>query len=131
MKEKLLEIYNTPNTVITNNSISNGYTVCDGRTVNGTYEKFMESLDEVKCKNVLMTHTTTDINLARKYFDGYLTEEELQEKQYSGRFWDINLGAFYILVDNDTLVILDVNGIVGIYGREHLPLSLRGRHYYE
>lgn len=99
--------------------------------MNGTYEKFMDSLDEVKYKKLLMTHTTTDINLTRKYFDGYLTEEELQERQYSGRFWDINLGALYILADNDTLVIVDDNGAVGIYGRECLPESLKGRHYYE
>ena len=78
-----------------------------------------------------MTHTTTDINLAIKYFDGYLTDVELQERQYEGRFWDINLGAVYILVDNDTLVIVDANGVVGIYGRDCLPDSLKGRHYYE
>lgn len=99
--------------------------------MNGTYEKFMDSLDEVKCKKLLMTHTTKDINLARKYFDGFLTEEELQERQYSGRFWDIYLGALYVLLDDDTLVIVDDNGAVGIYGRECLPESLKGRHYYE
>lgn len=99
--------------------------------MNGTYKKFLDSLDEVNCKKLLMTHTTTDINLARKYFDGYLTDVELQERQYDGRFWDINLGAVYILVDNDTLVIVDVSGVVGIYGRECLPKSLKGRHYYE
>lgn len=138
MNDKLLDdeyyktvIYNTPNTIITNNSISNGYTVCDGRTVNGTYEKFLNSLDEVNCKKLLMTHTTIYINTARKFFDGYLTEEELQEKQYYGRFWDINLGALYILVDNDTLAIVDANGFIGTYGRDFLPESLKGRHYYE
>ena len=99
--------------------------------MNGTYKKFLDSLDEVKCKKLLMTHTTTDINLARKYFDGYLTDVELQERQYEGRFWDISLGAVYILVDNDTLVIVDVSGVVGIYGRDYLPISLKGRHYYE
>lgn len=126
-------IYNTPNTV-TNNSISNGYIVCDGGTLSlkaDTYEKFLDSLDKVKDKKLLMTHTTTDINLARKYFDGYLTDEELQEKQYYGRFWDIILGYIYILADNDTLVIADANGAVGIYGRDCLPESLKGRHYYE
>ena len=124
-------IYNTPNTIITNNSISNGYTVCDGRTVNGTYEKFLDSLDEVKCKKLLMTHLPSKINIAKKLFDGYLTDEELQERQYEGRFWDIYLGSVYILVDNDTLVIVDANGIEGIYGRYCLPESLKGRHYYE
>ena len=99
--------------------------------MNGIYEKFLDSLDKVKCKKLLMTHTTRDINLARKYFDGYLTEEELQEEQYYGRFWDISLGAFYILVDDDTLVISNADGVVGIYGREYLPESLEGKHYYE
>lgn len=99
--------------------------------MNVTYEKFLDSLDEVNSKKLLMKHTTTDINLARKYFDGYLTDEELQEKQYEGRFWDMNLGSIYILVDNDTLVIVDVNGVVGTYGRDCLPESLKGRHYYE
>lgn len=99
--------------------------------MNGTYKKFLDSLDEVNCKKLLMTHTTTDINLSIKYFDGYLTEEELQERQYEGRFWDIYLGDLYILADNDTLVIVNANGAEGIYGRDYLPISLKGRHYYE
>lgn len=99
--------------------------------MNGTYEKFLDSLDKVKCKKLLMTHTAIYINTARKYFDGYLTEEELQEKQYYGRFWDICLCSLYILVDDDTLVIVALNGAVGIYGRDCLPESLKGRHYYE
>lgn len=99
--------------------------------MNGTYEKFMDSLDEVKCKKLLMFHLPSKIHISKRFFDGYLTEEELQEKQYEGRFWDISLGALYILVDNDTLVIVDVNGVVGTYGRDCLPESLKGRHYYE
>lgn len=99
--------------------------------MNGTYEKFMDSLDEVKYKKLLMTHLPSKINIAKKLFDGYLTDEELQERQYFGRFWDIYLGSIYILVDNDTLVIVNTYGVVGIYGREHLPESLKGRHYYE
>ena len=121
-------IYNTPNTVITNNSISNGYTVCDGDNL---YDNFLNSLDKVKCKKLLMTHLPSKINIAKTLFDGYLTEEELQEKQYEGRFWDIYLGSFYILVDDDTLVIVNASGVEGIYGRESLPESLKGRHYYE
>ena len=97
--------------------------------MNGTYEKFMDSLDEVKYKKLLMTHTTIDINIARKYFDGYLTEEELQETQYSGRFWDIIRFHLYILVDNDTLVIVDNKKYKVILGREHLPLILRYKYY--
>ena len=95
------------------------------------YEKFLDSLDEVKCKKLLMTHLPSKIYIAKKLFDGYLTEEELQERQYEGRFWDIYLGALYILADDDTLVIVDASGVVGIYGRDCLPESLIGRHYYE
>ena len=96
-----------------------------------TYEKFLDSLHKVKYNKLLMFHLPSKINEAKKYFDSYLTEEELQERQYYGRFWDINLGALYILVDNDTLVIVDINGVVGTYGRDCLPESLKGRHYYE
>lgn len=99
--------------------------------MNGTYEKFLDSLDKVKCKKMLMTHLPSKINIAKKFFDGYLINEELQERQYEGRFWDIYLGSLYILVDNDTLVIIDANGIEGIYGRDCLPENLKGRHYYE
>ncbi len=100
--------------------------------MNGIYEKFMDSLDEVKCKKLLMTHLPSKINIAKKFFNGYLTEEELQERQYEGsRFWDIYLGSLYILVDDDTLVIVDANRIEGIYGRDFLPENLKGRHYYE
>ena len=99
--------------------------------MNGTYEKVMDSLDEVKYEKLLMTHLPSKINIAKKLFDGYLTDEELQERQYFGRFWDIYLGSIYILVDNDTLVIVNTYGVVGIYGRDCLPESLKGRHYYE
>lgn len=99
--------------------------------MNGTYEKFMDSLDKVKCKKLLMTHLQSKINIAKRLFEDYLTEEELQERQYYGRFWDIDLDCLFILVDNDTLVIVDANGFAGIYGRDCLPESLKGRHYYE
>ena len=115
MNYKLLDNYNTPNTVITNNSIPNGYTVCDGITVNGTYEKFLDSLDEVKCKKLLMTHLPSKINIAKKFFDGYLTEEELQERQYAGRFWDIDIGLLFILADDDTLLVIYIDGDVSVY----------------
>ena len=114
---------------ITTPSISNGYIVCDG----GIYDKFMDSLDEVKDCKLLMTHLPLDIRLTRIVFEGYLTEEELQEKQYEGRFWDLCGGYLYILVDDDTVVVIepDNNKDVHIYGRDHLPQSLVGRHYYD
>lgn len=136
MNDKLLDdeyyktvIYNTPNTVITNNSISNGYNVCDGRTVNETYEKFLDSLHQVKDNKLLMFHLPSKINIAKKLFDGYLIEEELQEIQYSGRFWDIIRYHLFILVDNDTLVVVDNEKDIVIIGREHAPISLRDKYY--
>lgn len=99
--------------------------------VNGTYERFLDSLYQVKYKKLLMTHLPSEIMFALKYYEGYLTEDELREKQYEGRFWNI-LGCFlYILVDNYNLEIVDVNGVVGIYGRDHLPHILKWKHYYE
>lgn len=99
--------------------------------MNGTYEKFMDSLDKVNNKKLLMTHTSSKIHLAKRLFDDYLTEEEIQEKQYKGRFWDIDLGILFILVDDDTLAVIYIDGDVKIYGRDCLPESLKGRHYYE
>ena len=97
--------------------------------MNGTYEKFLDSLDEVNCKNVLMTHPPSRINIAKKLFDGYLTNEELEEIQYEGRFWNIIGYHLYILVDNDTLVVVDNEKDIAILGREHIPLSLRDKYY--
>ena len=94
-----------------------------------TYEKFLDSLDKVKCKILLMTHLTSKINIAKKLFDGYLTEEELQERQYDGRFWDIIGYHLFILVDNDTLVVVDKKKDIVILGREHIPISLRDKYY--
>ena len=62
----------------------------------------------------------------------YLTDEELQEKQYKGRFWDVSGPNLYILVDDETLVVVDNKRSTKIFtGREHLPYSLQGRHYYD
>ena len=78
-----------------------------------------------------MNHTQWKINCAQEYFEDYLTKEELQDEQYYGRFWDIICLHLFILVDEDTLLVVDCKGDTAIYGREYLPLSLRGRHYYE
>lgn len=98
--------------------------------MNGIYGKFLDSLDKVKCKKLLMTHLPSKINIAKKFFDGYLTEEELQERQYDGsRFWDIIGYHLFILVDNDTLVVVDKKKDIVILGREHVPISLRDKYY--
>ena len=93
---------------------------------------FLDSLDDVKNKTILMSHLPSDLTYARKYYSDYLTNEELQERQYSGRFWDISCRNLYVLVDDETLVIVDTERNTKIFsGRENLPYSLRGRHYYD
>lgn len=76
-------------------------------------------------------HNSLDVIYALDNYEDYLTEEELQEIQYEGRFWDIIGYHLFILVDNDTLVVVDDKGDEKIFGRDYLPLSLQGRHYYE
>lgn len=122
-------------TAVIDTSISNGYRVCDGGTLSlkkDIYEKFLESLHQAYNHKLMMSHLQLDISLTRRDFEGYLTEEELQEKQYEGRFWDLYGGYLYILVDDETLVVIEPNNKdVHIFGRDHLPESLKGRHYYE
>ena len=76
-----------------------------------------------------MNHYKFDVDYARKYYKDYLTNEELQEIQEEGRYWDLIGFHLYILVDNDTLVIVDNKKNKVILGREHLPLSLRWKSY--
>lgn len=94
------------------------------------YGDWLNSLSEVKEKNVLMHHLPSDIRIASALFPSYLTDEELQETQYKGRFWDVIDYDLYILVDNETLVVVNL-GNVKTLGRDYLPYSLRGRYYYD
>lgn len=80
---------------------------------------------------IIDIHNSLDVIYALDNYEDYLTEEELQEIQYEGRFWDIIGYHLFILVDNDTLVVVDDKGDEKIFGRDYLPLSLQGRHYYE
>ena len=111
-------------------SRSSVYPICDGGNL---YDNFLNSLDEVKEKKMLMDHPRKAIADASKLFGDYLTKEELQEEQYEGRFWDTFLGYLYILVDEDTLVIIEAADPKNyeIAGRDRLPIHMRGRHYYE
>lgn len=113
----------------------------------GIYNDFLDSIDKVKDKKVLMYHLPSDIEFASKLFPGYLTDEELQERQYKGRFWTIesfrNINScsyinesfihyLYILVDNETVVIVNTEGKTTFSERgQNLPTSLQGRHYYD
>lgn len=85
--------------------------------MNGTYEKIID------------THNSLDVIYALENYEDYLTKEELQETQYSGRFWDIIGHHLFILVDNYTLVVVDNKKNIAIIRREHTPLSLRGKYY--
>lgn len=99
------------------------------------YGDWLNSLSEVKDKSMLMSHLPSEINQASKFFPGYLTDEELQERQYKGRFWEIDNKDLYILVDNETVVIISAEGskLTRIFERGVvvLPTSLQGRHYYD
>lgn len=120
--------------------IIDDYYSCTYNTYNTCYypaSGIYDTLDEVKEKSVFMNHLPKDIMEASKVFPGYLTDEELQEKQYKGRFWDISkvyisssfMYYLYILVDNETLVMVDNQGKIKISGRDYLPYSLQGRYY--
>lgn len=122
------EDYNTIVTTLPNIYNNNGY---EESNISNLYDSFLDSLDEVNDNDLLMTHLSLDIKVAKEHYKGYLTEEELQEKQYEGRFWCIVGLYLYILVDNDTLVVVDDKGDEKIFGRDCLPESLKGRYYYE
>lgn len=115
--------YYGPITTISNNSTTSNYSP-------NLYSNFVSSLDELKEKDMLMYRLPSDVLDASIKYPGYLTNEELQERQYKGRYWDLCGGYLYILVDNETLVVVD-NKDVKIFGREHLPFSLAGRYYYD
>ncbi len=58
-----------------------------------------------------MFHNPSNVRLASLHFGGYLAKEELQERQYGGRFWDlIHCGDNYrliIVLDNETVLFVD------------------------
>ena len=99
------------------------------------YNDFINSLEEKRDYPIMM-HRPSDVAIAIRFFENYLTEDELQERQYRGRFWDVihfsdTLYTLYILFDNETLVIVDNEGRTQILGRDRLPHSLQGRYYDE
>ncbi len=116
---------------VTSTSYS-GYVTGSTCVCNNLYNEFISSLDDVKNKTMLMSHSSEDLELARKYYSNYLTEEELQEKQYSGRFWHIEGVALYILFDNETVIAIHYNNIkIFERGSYKLPVRLQGRYYDE
>lgn len=123
---------------VINGPITNSSSNYNTTYKNCFYNDFINSLSEVKDKSMLMNHLPSTINIASKIFGGYLTEEELQEKQFEGRFWDIaSDNTLYILVDNDTVAII-VNNTnkkdIQIMKRDNcysMPDTLRGRYYFD
>ena len=78
---------------------------------------------------IIDIHNSLDVIYALDNYEDYLTEEELQEREYEGRCWNISGYHLFILVDNDTLVVVDNEKDIVILGREHIPLSLRDKYY--
>jgi hypothetical protein len=112
------------------------------REIYDEFNEFVQSLIDNKDKRLLMTHKPSEVRYVDKYFGDYLTEEELQERQFIGRFWAIKTSedlptALFIIVDNSTVLIVnkDRSGkiVEGAYSRASvspvLPDCLRGYYY--
>lgn len=106
------------------------------------FEEFVQSLIDNKDKRLLMTHKPYEVRYVDKYFQGYLTEEELQERQFTGRYWAIKTledlpTALFVIIDNELVLIVnkDRSGkmVEGVYSRASvkpvLPDCLRGYYY--
>ena len=105
------------------------------------YGDFLNSLEE-KTDCSIKFHSPSSITMAKLLFIGYLTEEELRERQDEGRYWEIvqvndDLYKLYIILDNETVLCVERarNGkhyecIFDIADAQiNLPESLRGRYY--
>lgn len=93
---------------------------------------------------LMMYHKPSTIRLAKDNFCSYLAKEELQERQYIGRFWDIiqtpySYILFVLLDDNNVLRISRGQESGGAFSTEEvgdrveafgfLPSSLIGKFY--
>lgn len=100
------------------------------------YGDFLNSLDSI------MFHSPSSITMAKLFFIGYLTEEELRERQDEGRYWEtvqVNdyIYKLYIILDNETVLCVErafnlkhFECIFDIADAQiNLPESLRGRYY--
>lgn len=105
-------------------------------TIDELYDDYLNSLEERKYKPI-MCHLPSDIRMANKFFEGYLTSDELCERQYAGRFWIIYTALsgqrfLYILIDNN--IFLEISSKtydVLIFDKRisTIPDELRGYHY--
>lgn len=97
------------------------------------FDDFLNSLEARKYKPI-MTHNPSEIGLAKAFYKDYLTEDELCERQYIGRFWSIENQGYllYIIVDNETVItVSEPSGAFSIVHRNSidLPDKLRGYYY--
>ena len=105
------------------------------------FEDFLYSTKERS--RVLMHHSHSDVTAAKEAFEKYLTDYELQEEQVEGRYWGFGKDAFYILIDNELALRLQVYIPESDYSASHIkedvvcradyksnfPDELRGRYY--
>ena len=83
----------------------------------------------------VLWHKPSNVIQAREYFYGYLTDEELNERQFSGRPWTLvscaNFAVLYIIIDDEYLVRVDTadgyyrESISMIKASSYLPMSLK------
>ena len=107
------------------------------------WEQFVQSLIDNKDKPLLMTHKPSEVRYCSKYFGDYLTEDELQERQFSGRFWTIRAEdeddptILFIILDNELVLCVhkEINGkmVEDVRNRDYMkhmmPDCLRGCYY--
>lgn len=130
---------NTASTSSTRNFYGRNSLYCSTTHNYELYGDFLKSLEET-CS--IKFHSPLSVTMAKLFFIGYLTEEELCERQDEGRYWEIvqvndNLYKLYIILDNETALCVERarNGkhyecIFDIADAQiSLPESLRGRYY--
>lgn len=83
------------------------------------FDDFLNSLEERRYKPI-MCHKPSDIIFAENFFEGYITKDELSERQYVGRFWTVCVSRceddfIYIILDNETVLEVSYNHITGDY----------------
>ena len=104
------------------------------------FDDFLNSLEEKP--QVLMYHSHSDVTSAKEVFEKYLTDYELQEEQIEGRYWGFGKDAFYIFLDNELALRLQIHYFAeqpGPYIKEEVvyredykynfPDNLRGCYY--
>lgn len=105
----------------------------------------MTMISKARCP--IMHHLPSEVTYASKFFPGYLTEDEMQERQFTGRYWYVsynnegfiisNRPVLFIILDNETVLTAhydeDDDIVEGVYDKAnslvYIPDSLRGIYY--